>query len=68
MGLIKFECDKVRRIGIVGIEISCCQQCHEEDYDAPFILVDHERLSVCCAVASAYNIEQERRENGRKHG
>lgn len=58
---IIFECDAVRRSGIVDNFVTCCSACHEGYDEAPFIVVEHERHTVCCAVASAYNIERERR-------
>lgn len=64
---ITFECDAVKSEGIVGTDIKCCRECHKGYDEAPFIVVKHQKRVVCCTVASAYNIEYEKRQWLRMH-
>lgn len=65
--MINFQCDAVKDKGIVRSDTECCDTCHglsaigTVDSDVPFIVIDGERITVCCGVASAYNVAKHRR-------
>lgn len=56
-----FECDAIRAEGLVGSEVQCCAMCHEQGYDIPFIVAGQRVRYTCCAVATAYDTDQERK-------
>jgi hypothetical protein len=70
--MITFQCDAVKEKGIVRSDVECCSTCHglsvigAVDGDVPFIVVDGERVTVCCGVASEFNVAKHRRRTGSK--